>query len=149
MSRPPIRPSRTRPDEPLDRDPSRDPQLVAALRRRDAVVSDTDTLRRSIAASARDRLARLERGDVNGDQWWDWTARWARAAIPIACAAGLVGVAVTAMLALPAAEEQQALRAPVVAFATVASPDASPAQLIDSLVGPATHDWVLNGAVSR
>jgi hypothetical protein len=142
-----MRPSRTRPDDPLDRDPPRDAELAAALRRRDAAVSDTDTLRRAIAASARERLARLEAGD--GDQWWDWTARWSRAAIPIACAAGLVGVAVTAMLALPAVEEQQALRAPVVAFAAVASPEVTGTQLTDSLVGPATHDWVLNGAVSR
>jgi len=143
---PPMRPSPTRPDDPLDRDPPRDAALAAALRRRDAAVSDTDTLRRAIAASARERLARLEAGD--GDQWWDWTARWSRAAIPIACAAGLVGVAITAMLALPAVEEQQ-LRAPVVAFAAVASPEVTGTQLTDSLVGPATHDWVLNGAVSR
>ena len=147
MTLPPMRPSRTRPDDPLDRDPPRDAALAAALRRRDAAVSDTDTLRRAIAASARERLARLEAGD--GDQWWDWTARWSHAAIPIACAAGLVGVAVTAMLALPAVEEQQALRAPVVAFAAVASPEVTGTQLTDSLVGPATHDWVLNGAVSR
>jgi hypothetical protein len=133
----------------LDRDPPRDPELAAVLRRRDGVVSDTDTLRRSIAAAARDRLAGLEAVEGNGDAWWDWTARWARAAIPIACVAGLVGVGVTTMLALPAVEEQPTLRAPVVAFATVASPDANATQLIDSLVGPATHDWVLNGAVSR
>jgi hypothetical protein len=140
-------PSRTRPDDPLGRDPPRDAALAAALRRHDAAVSDTDTLRRAIAARARERLARLEAGD--GDQWWDWTARWSHAAIPIACAAGLVGVAITAMLALPAVEEQQALRAPVVAFAAVASPEVTGTQLTDSLVGPATHDWVLNGAVSR
>src|SRR5262249_44809151 len=146
---PPMRPSQTRPDERSDRDPARDPALAAALRRRDFVVSDTDTLRRAIAASARERLARFEGGEGREDAWWDWTARWARAAIPIACAAGLVGVATTAMLALPAAEEQQALRAPVATFATVASPDVNATQLIDSLVGPATHDWVLNGAVSR
>ena len=147
MTLPPMRPSRTRPDDPLDRDPPRDVALAAALRRRDAAVSDTDTLRRAISASARERLARL--AAVDGDQWWDWTARWSHAAIPIACAAGLVGVAVTAMLALPAVEEQQALRAPVVAFAAVASPEVTGTQLTDSLVGPATHDWVLNGAVSR
>jgi len=106
-----------------------------------------DLIRRAIAASARERLTRLETG--GGDRWWDWTARWASAAIPIACAAGLVGVAATAMLALPAVEEQQALRAPVAAFATIDSPEVTGTQLTDSLVGPATHDWVLNGAVSR
>ncbi len=147
MTLPPMRPSRTKPDDRSDGDPPRDAQLGAALRRRDAAVSDTDTLRRAIAASARERLARLEAGD--GDQWWDWTARWSRAAIPIACAAGLVGVAVATMLALPAVEEQQALRAPVVAFAAITSPEVTGTQLTDSLVGPATHDWVLNGAVSR
>lgn len=139
------RSSHSTPDEPVDRDPPRDAELTAALRRRDAIDSDTDVLRQVIAASARERLARLE----YGDRWWDWTARWAGAAIPIACAAGIVGVAATAMLAVPVAEEQQALRAPVVAFATVASPAVTGTQLIDSLVGPATHDWVLNGAVSR
>jgi len=129
----------------MDRDPVRDAALADALRRRDAIDSDTDALRQVIAAGALERLARLE----GGDRWWDWTARWASAAIPIACAAGVVGVIVTAMLALPAAEEQTALRAPVVAFATVASPAVTGTQLIDSLVGPATHDWVLNGAVTR
>jgi hypothetical protein len=129
----------------LDRDPVRDAALGEVLRQRDVVASDTDALRQSIAASARERLARLE----GGDAWWDWTARWGRAAIPIACAAGLAGVAAAAMLALPVVEEQQSLRAPVVAFAAVASPAVTGTQLIDSLVGPATHDWVLNGAVTR
>ena len=132
-------------DDPLDREPGRDAELGAALRRRDAIDADSDALREAIVASARERFARLEAGD----RWWDCTARWARAAIPIACAAAIAGVATTAMLALPAAEEQQALRAPVVAFVSVASPEVTGAQLTDSLVGPATHDWVLNGAVSR
>ena len=132
-------------DEPFDREPARDTELGAALRGRDAIDADTDALRQAIVANARQRLARLE----DGDRWWDWTARWARAAIPIACAAAIVGVATTAMLALPAGEAQQALRAPVVAFVSVASPEVTGVQLTDSLVGPATHDWVLNGAVSR
>ena len=142
-----MRPSHSRSDEALDRDPPRDAELADALRRRDVIASDTDTLRRVIAASARERLARFEGG--GSDRWWDWTARWSGAAIPIACAAGVVGVAAATMLALPVVEEQQVLRAPVVAFAAVASPDVNGAQLTDSLVGPATHDWILNGAVSR
>ena len=140
-----MRSSRGNSDEPLDRDPVRDAALGEALRRRDVIDSDTHALRASIAATARQRLAHLEAGDA----WWDWTARWARAAIPIACAAGVVGVAAATMLALPGVEEQQALRAPVVAFAAVASPAVTGTQLMDSLVGPATHDWVLNGAVTR
>jgi hypothetical protein len=135
------------PQEPLDRDPPRDAALAAELLRHDALATNTDALRAAIAASARERLARLETGD--GDAWWEWTARWGRAAIPIASAAAIIGVAATTMLALPAAEEQQMLRAPVVAFATVASPAETGTQLMDSLVGPATHDWVLNGAVAR
>jgi hypothetical protein len=140
----PIRSSRSQ--EPTDRDPPRDAALAAELRRSDAIVGNTDALRESIVAAARERLVDLEAG--GGDAWWEWTARWGRAAIPIACAAGLVGVAATALLSLPA-EEQNGLRAPVVAFATIASPAVTGTQLMDSLVGPATHDWVLNGAVDR
>ncbi len=132
-------------DEPMERDPARDSALAAALQRRDAVATDTDALRRAIIANARERLAEIEAGD----HWWEWTARWGRAAIPIACAAGLIGIGTMTMLALPAAEEQSPLRAPVVTFATVASPAETGTQLMDSLVGPATHDWVLTGAVSR
>ena len=132
------------PHEPLDRDPPRDAALAAELRRHDAVSAKTDALRAAIVASARERLARVE----SGDEWWVWTARWSRAAIPIAAAAAIAGVTIATMLALPN-EDQTTLRAPVVAFATVASPAETGTQLMDSLVGPATHDWVLTGAVSR
>jgi hypothetical protein len=132
------------PHDHLDRDPQRDAALAAELRRHDAVDANTDALRASIVARARERLARLE----GGDEWWVWTARWSHAAIPIAAAAAIAGVTIATMLALPT-EEPTALRAPVVAFATVASPAETGTQLMDSLVGPATHDWVLNGAVSR
>lgn len=132
------------PHEPLDREPQRDAALAAELRRHDAVVTNTDALRAAIVSSVRGRLARLE----SGDEWWVWTARWSHAAIPITAAAAIAGVAITTMLALPA-DEPTTLRAPVVAFATVASPAETGMQLMDSLVGPATHDWVLSGAVSR
>jgi hypothetical protein len=138
----PIRSSRGQ--DTFDSEPTRDPALAAELRRRDAIESNADKLRAVIVAAARERLVQLD----GGDAWWAWTARWSRAAIPIACAAGLVGAALTALLSLPT-EEQTALRAPVVAFATIASPAVTGTQLMDSLVGPATHDWVLNGAVAR
>lgn len=131
------------PEEPLESDPPRDASLGSALRRADVITSPVDGLRHAITAAARERLDALEHGDA----WWDWTARWSAAAIPIACAAGIIGIA-AAVLTLPP-EEQTMLRAPVVAFATVASPAVTGTQLIDSLVGPATHDWVLNGAVAR
>ena len=140
----PLRPRSSRSDQPLAGDPTRDAALGSALRRGDIITSDVDALRRAITAAAEARLESLERGD----EWWDWTARWGRAAIPIACAAAVIGIAATTLLTLPA-EEQTMLRAPVVAFATVASPAVTGTQLMDSLVGPATHDWLLNGAVSR
>ena len=133
-----------KPEEPLDSDPPRDVSLGSALRRADVITSHIDELQHAIIAAARERLEALEHGDA----WWDWTARWSAAAIPIACAAGIIGIAAAAVLTLPA-EEQTMLRAPVVAFATVASPAVTGTQLIDSLVGPATHDWVLSGAVAR
>lgn len=132
------------PEEPAEGDPPRDASLGSALRRADVITSDVDALHRAISAAAREHLESLE----DGDAWWDWTARWSRAAIPIACAAGVIGIAAAALLTLPA-EEQTMLRAPVVAFATVASPAVTGTQLMDSLVGPATHDWVLNGAFAR
>ena len=137
-------PRSRKPGEPLDADPPRDAALGSALRRADIITSDVDALHRAITAAAQERLESLEHVDA----WWDWTARWGRAAIPIACAAGVIGIAATTVLTLPA-EEQTMLRAPVVTFATVASPAVTGTQLIDSLVGPATHDWLLNGAVAR
>lgn len=132
------------PDEPLDRDPPRDAALAEELRRRDAGAPGATALADAIVAAARTRLSELE----SGDEWWEWTARWGRAAIPIACAAGLIGIAAATLTFLPA-DDQPPLRAPAVAFATVASPAVSGMQLADSLVGPATHDWVLAGAVAR
>lgn len=132
------------PEQPLDRDPPRDAALGSALRRADIVASDVDALHLAIVAAAHERLESIDRTDT----WWDWTARWGRAAIPIACAAALAGIAATTLLTLPA-DEPTVVRAPGVAFATVASPAITGTQLMDSLVGPATHDWLLNGAVSR
>ena len=132
------------PEEPLNHDPPRDPALGSALRRADVIPSNVDALQHAISAAARERLESLAKGDA----WWDWTARWSAAAIPIACAAGILGIAATALLRLPV-EEQTMLRAPVVAFATVASPAVTGMQLVDSLVGPATRDWMLNGAFAR
>lgn len=138
------------PHDRTDADPPRDPALADALRRFDAQIEGPhDALRLAIVAAARPRLAHLARG---GDAWWQWTARWGRMAIPIGVAAGIVGLVLASRLSLPATDDTTDTtprRAPIVAFDAVASSAYSGRQLIDSLVGPATHEWLLSAAVEQ
>lgn len=135
------------PHERLDADPPRDPALADALRRFDAAIKGPhDALRLAIVDAARPRLAHLARG---GDAWWQWTARWGRMAIPIGVAAGIVGLVLASRLSLPTTDDTTPRRAPIVAFDAVASSAHSGRQLIDSLVGPATHEWLLSAAVEQ
>jgi hypothetical protein len=143
-------------DDLLDRDPPRDPVLRDALESGEASAAridedgpDADMLATAIVNRARPTLAHLRaRAGTNGT-WWEWTARWGPAVIPVGIAAGVIGVAAASMLSLPPGDEAPPLRSPLVALATVASPARSDAQLIDSLVGPATHEWLLTAAVQR
>ena len=142
------------PQERLDVDPPRDPELAEALRRFDSAygrfasgnAEQHDALRNTIVSAARPRLSDLARG---GDAWWQWTARWGSAAIPIGLAAGIIGVTLASLLSLPVSDDATPRRAPIVAFDAVASSAHSGRQLIDSLVGPATDAWLLGVAVEQ
>jgi hypothetical protein len=75
-------------DTNLETDPPRDPALGAALRaltRGAATQPDWARLSASIRASAAPRLA-LRREPA---PWWQYTAGWARQAIPVGLAAGI------------------------------------------------------------
>jgi hypothetical protein len=148
-------------DEPLflDRDPPRDPDVRDAVRLAGTPVLsqgaptseawNADAVRATIIERAEPLLARLRRSAPRGGAWWEWTARWSRAAIPMAIAAGVIALAAASVLTLPANDDVPPRRSPIVAFAAVASPARSGAQLIDSLVGPATHEWILTAAVAQ
>jgi hypothetical protein len=126
-------------------DPPRDAALGDAIR---AIAGGTprgdQRLVAAVVDAGRPRLAQLEAGT----EWWEWTARWARTAIPIGLAASLL-VAVLAYRSLLPPDDTQSPRAPSVAFAAVASMAGSEVQIVDSLVGPATHDWLLTAAVEQ
>jgi hypothetical protein len=136
-------------------DPPRDAELADVLLRAEQWAErslDVDALTAAIVARARPRLARLE----SGGEWWEWTGRWAAAAIPIAIAAGIAAAYLVPRVADPTLEDAapvvattRAVPAASVAFAALASPVRSGAPLVDALMGPATHEWLFTEAVSR
>jgi hypothetical protein len=73
-----------------DRDPARDSVLAAALADLDPEpptdAVDWDRLERTVALRAREHLA----GRSPGAAWWELVAAWARPAIPLGVAAGIV-----------------------------------------------------------
>ena len=79
MTLPPMRPSRTRPDDPLDRDPPRDVALAAALG--ETLPSEPD-MHASAARSRRARAPHPPRGRRTAISGGTDRPRWSRAAIP-------------------------------------------------------------------
>lgn len=79
---------------PIHREPDRDPLIAGALHalRNDDVDGD-ELLVRRIVDAARPRLMSMRNAPR---PWWEWTASWARVAVPIGMAAsfaaGLVAV---------------------------------------------------------
>lgn len=69
---------------------ARDAEIGRALRAVEAAAhdgSDDDVLAARIVQAARPRLAELRRGSR---PWWEWTAGWARIAVPVGIAASVI-----------------------------------------------------------
>ncbi|MFL5578146.1 MAG: hypothetical protein ACJ79S_19515 [Gemmatimonadaceae bacterium] len=139
---------RTHPDVPRD-DLTPDPTLGAALR--DVLANppleavDWAALERRIA----DRTAlplRRRRSARRRDRpapWWELTAAWARAAIPLGAAAGIAAgvLAVTAPAARSSTPSEREVLLSA-ATATLSDHDAA-----ETLVGTTSGDWLLGEAV--
>jgi hypothetical protein len=149
---------RTHPDVPPD-DLTPDPALGAALRdvlanplmegvdwaaleRRVAERAALPLRRRSAARRRSSRRRAFGRGDRPAP-WWEFTAAWARAAIPLGAAAGiaagLLALSAPASLASSPSEHEVLLGA---ATATLTDRDAA-----ETLAGTTSGDWLLAQAV--
>lgn len=143
--------------DPIFSEPGRDPQIAAALRMADAPPDPAgdDALARRIVQAARPRLAELRRAP---QPWWAWTAAWARFAIPLGTAAGLVAALLAvretdalldASAAMVSADAAAALdtiaeRAILLGFAEEDGSDVA-----GRLVAEATDQWIAAEVLER
>jgi hypothetical protein len=138
-------------DGRLGAEPSRDPDFSRA-------VADAEhelypalpngalaaPVRERIVSDARPLLARLA-ARFAAPRWWEWTARWSRAAIPLGAAAGIAAV-----LAVVASRDrtnrvirERTLQGqPPIVRAAVSGTQTS--ELLESVVGPATDEWLIS-----
>ena len=126
-----------------------DDELRAMLRSLDAEdrnghlgIERGQALRDRIIANARRTMAARHRRTV-----WDYSARWARAAVPVGIAASIFAVGL--LIRDPYAEVERSVGPTTVAeigdevhavMRSVAYGQASSTEMLDSLVGPATRD---------
>jgi len=135
----------------MRKEPSRDPQLAEALNRLeggppiDAV--DWDRLQGAISAQARLPLVRLRRAI----SWWDYTARWAGAAVPLAAAAILVIVAtLPSVLNSDAPMQGNSPGASLLereGLAQAVAGDIPERDVFEAVVGPTDGEWLRDGAM--
>ncbi len=132
-------------------DPRRDSELADFLRRLDGDppfdAIDWEQLRGRISARAKLPLARLRRGVA----WWNYTARWARAAIPLAAAA-VLAVVVTFPNAFRSDMQTQQSRAAASilereGLALAVTGDVPEREVFDAVVGPTDKDWLLEAVM--
>lgn len=130
-------------------DPERDPGVGEALRRLErARTWDEDELSQRIVLAARDQLARLR---TPARPWWEWTAGWARVAIPLGVAASIAaaGILVSERGSIdPAWSDADSLTVSG-AMLSAATLPAGEAQVTDQLLVPASEEWLLSGALGR
>lgn len=136
----------------LFKEPDRDPRLGAALRGAESFepgLTD-DELGRRILQAARPVLARLRPG-TRPPSWWEWTAVWARLAVPIGLAAGLGAIllAGAGTSRLETAWATDSVTVTETMLAAAASPAPAESQVADLLIAPATDEWLLNGALTQ
>jgi hypothetical protein len=133
------------------KDPERDSRLADALRRTATPSSslDDDQLRSRIMAAARRRAAQLGTGQR---RWWEWTAAWARVAVPVGLAASLAaGVLLVRGTTTSGGFSSSTLADTTTVSGVILSAAASGAspQLGDELVAQASDDWLLTQVMSR
>jgi hypothetical protein len=130
-------------------EPTRDPALGRALADAERVlygapnVARAAMLRGRIADAARPLLARLSQG-LASRQWWEWTAHWSRAVIPIALLAGVAAamlVVASRDLTTRVIRERTLQGQPPIMRAAVSG--SQPNELMESVLGPATGEWLI------
>ncbi len=129
----------------MNQEPDRDQELALALRRLegDADLNDADwnRLRAGIAQSAARHVARAPESDA----WWECIAGWARAALPLAAAVGVLLILLTPRefgsgndasdMADPAVVERTSL-------AMIVSGDVREQEAVSAIVGPSDRGWL-------
>jgi anti-sigma factor RsiW len=131
-------------------DPERDPRLAETLRGMPTPrASGDDQLHSRIMAAARPRLAQLR---ARQRPWWEWTAAWARVAVPVGLAASLAaGVLLlqsTATVQSISSVAADTVTASGVILSAASGITGSP-QVGDELVAQASDDWLLSQVMSR
>jgi hypothetical protein len=132
-------------------DPERDPRLADALRGTPGPGGplDDQQLHSRIMAAARPRLAQLR---ARQRPWWEWTAGWARVAVPVGLAASLA--AGVLLVRSPSSGESlssiaaDTTTASGVILSAAAGGTGSP-QVGDELVAQASDDWLLTQVMSQ
>jgi hypothetical protein len=130
-------------------EPERDAELAAALRsiEQAPVESGSDLLHRRIAAAARPGLAALA---TPAPRWWELLSAWSRLAVPVGLA-----VALAAGLLMPSSGEMRVSLSPDyqdtgsdTVLVVAAFSEEAVGQLAN-FIAPASHDWVLEQAISQ
>jgi hypothetical protein len=138
-------------DRPAGGEPQRDQRLGEMLARvagPTPAAGTEERLHARIMLAAGPQLSRRREPDL---AWWEYTAGWARAAIPLALAAGIVALFAAQQGSVDWSLVSQAsvpvpgtAASAVVSAATVAQQST---QVVDQLIGPATREWVLSSAM--
>lgn len=140
---------RTHPDVPpgaLTPDPALGAALREVLANPPMEAVDWAALERRVAERAALPLSRRRRAAGRRDRpapWWELTAAWARAAIPLGAAAGIAA----AVLALTAPAAQTSALSEREVLLGAASSRLSARDAVDTLVGSVSGDWLLAQAV--
>jgi hypothetical protein len=138
----------------ISRDPERDPAMAAALRsivgHAELGAARGELLEARIMAAASPQLVRLRErlARAGARPWWEWTAEWTRVAVP----SGLAAAALAVVLARQPTQQASAAVGAVIERAVsersvIGALASGRAAGVDSLVGPASRDWLLSAAL--